>query len=138
MSRQIRFRVWDGIDMWYPEDEKEYCLNQQGEVFQLDVEHELEDLIPMLSMVGHDKNYKEIFDGDVVSVMSHDTSFFVSRGDQPTLFRGVVRYEEAQWWVKPINYHNTNPLNDFTQRHKACEVIGNVYENKELMEQQNE
>ncbi len=139
---KIRFRVWDGEKMWYPDDDEGWLVGPDGDLHK---EYEAEDAdgylydtvgeFPgelMLSTGLVDKNGKEIWDGDIVSVMSHDTSSFPSEHDRK-LFKGIVKLDLTDCYVKSLNYENTNPLNCFSERATQCEVIGSVHENPGLL-----
>lgn len=79
-----------------------------------------EDVILMQSTGLKDKNGKEIFEGDVL-------------GTKDGLLNGVVEYRSdlGMWTNSLISYNNFERLcNVATSR----EIIGNVYENRELLE----
>jgi len=90
-----------------------------------------------------DRNGKEIYDGDVVRRWAKDWSDCVSRGMAPDRWDFLISFNgpfvgcvgtnprvhnplDMQW--SPVGFEDgTEPLDD-------CEVIGNLYENPELLE----
>lgn len=87
-----------------------------------------EDVILMQSTGLHDKNGKEIFEGDiikngeaVVDVKNHPTLGFY------TTPNGVERFFGDNTSIRDFN----NDVEDFSD---VTEIIGNVYENPELLE----
>ena len=68
-----------------------------------------------------DKNGKEIFEGDIVK-MSKDVY------SEPTYYEVVRHYGRA--YRLESKQHGC----ELWLRHTDCEVVGNVYENRELLE----
>lgn len=89
----------------------------EEEVFEV----EIGNAIPMQSTGLVDKNGKEIFEGDIVKmakdVYSEPTYYEVVRH-----YGGAYRLESKQ--------HGC----ELWLRHTDCEVVGNIYENKELLD----
>lgn len=80
-----------------------------------------EDVILMQSTGLKDKNGKEIFEGDIVK-MAKDIYY------EPTYYE-VVRHRGGAYRLES-KQHGC----ELWLRHTDCEVVGNIYENPELLE----
>lgn len=119
-----RFRVWlpDTIQMLRVkalvfEKDRTRCIC--GYSFDFSLEDENATIMQSTGLV--DKNGKEIFDGDVVK-MSKDVY------SEPTYYE-VVRHYGGGYRLES-KQHGC----ELWLRHTDCEVVGNVYENKELLD----
>ena len=81
------------------------------------------DLNLMQSTGLHDKNGKEIFEGDIIKMAKDVYS-------DPTYYE-VIRHRGGAYRLES-NQHGC----ELWLRHTNCEVIGNIYENPELLEVQ--
>lgn len=120
----LRFRAWlkkeqkmdNEIDhISWLEDEL-YCIGD-GITYMVSAE----DLVLMQSTGLRDKNGKEVFEGDIVK-MSKDVY------SEPTYYE-VVRHRGGAYRIES-KQHGC----ELWLRHTDCEVGGNVYENKELLD----
>lgn len=120
----LRFRAWlkkeqkmdNEIDhISWLEDEL-YCIGD-GITYMVSAE----DLVLMQSTGLKDKNGKEIFEGDIVK-MSKDVY------SEPTY------YEVAKHYGGAYRLESKQHGCELWLRHTDCEVVGNVYENPELLE----
>ncbi|MDU6797134.1 MAG: YopX family protein [Streptococcus agalactiae] len=121
----LRFRAWlkkeqkmdNEIDhISWLEDEL-YCIGD-GITYMVSAE----DLVLMQSTGLKDKNGKEIFEGDIVK-MSKDVY------SEPTYYE-VVRHRGGAYRLESKKHGC-----ELWLRHADCEVVGNVYENPELLEE---
>ena len=120
----LRFRAWlkkeqkmdNEIDhISWLEDEL-YCIGD-GITYMVSAE----DLVLMQSTGLKDKNGKEIFEGDIVK-MSKDVY------SEPTY------YEVAKHYGGAYRLESKQHGCELWLRHTDCEVVGNIYENRELLE----
>ena len=133
--RDIKFRAWDKEfeKMTYFDDE-EYDYRpplafRLDQVFKKDINYddyedfEYKDITDKLEIMQYtglkDKNGKEIYEGDIVYVASEDENAFIL-WDKETA-RYIIQFNE--WSADFDNYYG-----------KELEVIGNIYDNPDLLE----
>ena len=132
MKREIKFRVWDhNTDTMMIPDNFEFC---DGEICWIDAGLEAgpksgNDGDPgqfeIMQYVGlHDKNGREIYEGDIVRTGEDNI------GD-PDQMIGQVIMREGSWLIENEKKQEAVDLfSEITSR----EVIGNIFENPELLE----
>lgn len=117
MQREIKFRAWDGKEMFLLQMIRgkfsiefvgKFCRPMKG------------DEVLMQSTSLKDKNGKEIYEGDIVY------SFRNGR-NQPT--RGKVEYIQSEGAFRLNDEGYLHRLDNLNRR----EVIGNLYENPDLI-----
>ena len=125
--RTIKFRAWieneqkmiyDIVDIWERDGDGEYgdCF---GEV--------IENGYPVMQFTGlKDKNKKEIYEGDIVKIDDTDEVINWVRGEI-----AVVEWKPAKFIIKCLNDEKNTLTEDFND---VLEVIGNKFENPELLE----
>ena len=135
MKREIKFRAWDTPNK-YMITHKELCLVPltYDEVFKG------KECCPLMQYTGlKDKNGVEIYSGDILS--SKNCSYYVYN-NKPWVgcivddaYGGMsLTYKE---YVKDVFSLMSKPTNDAQTASwiiESCEVIGNIYENPELLE----
>ncbi len=133
MDREIEFRVWDSYDKkMFSWDEitstSEFEKNIPDYLLNVD------RYKCMLKLGIFDKNGKEIYSGDVISYEAYN-------GSQYT-FVGVVEYNIDGYALKCIKgnkedmlgcYFAFSVFDDKTFKLKKGEIIGNAYENEEIV-----
>ena len=122
--REIKFRAWDKsrskmIGSDYPNNYNGNNDEWYGDVHMMmltsieDIKDE-EDLELMQSTALKDKNGVEIYEGDIVKDSWRD-------------FVGLVEYGAPMFFII------ANRMKEFINESSDLEVIGNIYENKELL-----
>lgn len=141
----IKFRAWNGQKMITPA-----AVNQYG-WYETDVDFELGRTVNferlMMSTGLKDKNGKEVFEGDVFRyeqwhggvehVMMEEAA--KNKGKEIDWYKNgvILWHQEAAHWIQ----RDTNDITDMTYHGntlnvalvKASEVIGNIYENSDLL-----
>lgn len=119
----LKFRAWDNwrkrmsvIDRIYIDTKGVRLYDDFGEYWR-----DFRDVKLMQSTGLKDKNGKEIFEGDIVK-MSKDVY------SEPTYYE-VVRHRGGAYRLESIQHGC-----ELWLRHTDCVVVGNVYENKEFLE----
>lgn len=121
-----KFRAWDTTNKEMFKDT--FAITESGQVVVVDqssvfvspdyvfVDH----LVVMQSTGIFDKNNKEIFEGDIL-------------GTKGGLLNGIVEYRTdlGMWTNSLIRYNNFERLCSIASDR---EIIGNIYENKELLD----
>lgn len=118
MNRIIKFRAWDKREKkWFPQNE--YLeVTSGGNLFFNDFPVK-NDYVICFDTGLYDKNGKEIYEGDIIK-------FSLSSFTTPRC-KDVVEYNEHRGMV--IIKNRTYTLESTYQK----EVIGNIYENPELI-----
>ena len=123
-----KFRAWMKSLKWMCDvtnisfDSKFVDICQQGDTERYtEMSVEFDEITLMQSTGLFDRNGKEIFEGDIVK-MSKDVY------SEPTYYE-VVRHRGGAYRLES-KQHGC----ELWLRHTDCEVVGNVYENRELLE----
>lgn len=122
--REIKFRTWDKVNK---KMELAFDLSSNPKYWW----DELKDF-PLMQYTGlQDKNGKEIFEGDVMPIVIENL------GESIKTVNGVVKFEQGQWNIEYLHpfqkeMYIANLYSLFQRAEK--EVIGNIYENPELLD----
>ena len=149
MNREIKFRAWDTEkkEMCYDGHIDQYddgfdsgstslsiCFNGQinaqigddggkNGLWEHDANIKKDRLILMQYTGLKDKNGKEIYEGDIVKNLEHGHVFSVEWGIENESYAGWSGVWQGKTFVAPL--YNGPLVN--------CEIIGNIYENPELL-----
>ena len=119
MKRDISFRAWDGeIMLFYePQTTEEYCIEWLDFFFKK---------CHVMQFTGfYDRNHNPIFEGDILKIAE-----IYDRGDggyDDGLFE--VKWDDTMFLVTDNKGHV-----EFLHVNDDCEVMGNVFQNLELLE----
>lgn len=98
---------------------EEVMLQQNSIIYA--TSFDFDEVVLMQSTGLHDKNGKEIFEGDIIKMVKDVYS-------DPTYYE-VIRHLGGAYRLES-NQHGC----ELWLRHTNCEVIGNIYENPDLLE----
>ena len=120
----LRFRAWD---------KETKTMNGMAEIYrnrnqEIELRPRDEDIILMQSTGLKDKNGKEIFEGDVIAIEVDDTGMPINARVFQNSEIGVLMFHvfEDNEDVPMVELLEDNSV--------AFEIIGNIYENPELLE----
>ena len=121
MKREIKFRAWDKDrkvmdyfdDLYWFEEEGVHDSNRSGH----HAEYEIMQYIGL-----KDKNGKEIYEGDRIKI--HDSDVYGG------LITDVIFSTDGHH----CGYIGRSPTINLGAWHNSVEIIGNIYENPELLE----
>lgn len=139
--REIKFRAWDKVckEMFYNSELANgdmMVIHLDGRIELSDDDtYKLDDFVIMQYTGLKDKNGKEIYEGDIVEIHDGTITAFRTSGKHiiewwngQFVFQANSHEEDDYinfgWWVRSNNHSASL---------KQIEVIGNIYENPELL-----
>ena len=136
MTREIKFRIWDKDNnkMLNYNNDIVPCLTLNGVLQDCskEVSSNISYKYDLMQFTGlHDKNGKEIWEGDIIKV-----------GSKNWFDKGYTSNEEVSIGIDGVRFGKIKPFSKMYQgevsgqeenHYDTFEVIGNVYENKNLL-----
>lgn len=139
MNREIKFRIWDKYEkQMYPISSIDYDIFSQeiriiaighknGMCTSYNKNHNSEKCditaLELMQYTGlHDKNGKEIYEGDIVVDKEDEVMGEITWNEEEASFYFSILYENGTY--------EEEKLNDWAS---VLEVIGNIYDNPELL-----
>lgn len=138
MSRDIKFRGWDSVnEVMLPVESINF---REGYVSLNEGDNSLTDTLEMIELMQYtglkDKNGKEIYEGDIVKLIPLNSERLKELG------RKWYEHLKVEWGAYSDGEYVTNVetwmigINPLSEEllDETVEVIGNIYENPELLE----
>lgn len=132
MNREIKFRAWDGVQMFGAgfNDVFEFHRNREGKAYCIgyaNLERAGAHTLRLMQYTGlKDKNGVEIFEGDLI------TNHGVTNDMKQRVFVVVWNSEGARFSLHDVRAKMKSSLDRPSGSQQ--EVIGNIHENPELVE----
>ena len=134
--REIKFRALDKIDKkiykvigidWYDKT----CKVQSDDYEFRELNDSIFDDLIFIQFTGLKANGKEIYEGDMIKISDSDMEYFPEDGEDFIVkwFKDCCGFwiwhiESNRWWDGDMNPFSYEP---------EIEIIGNIYENPELI-----
>ena len=132
MNRQIKFRVWNKVrgEMF------ESAIYNAPDSFDMILKHP-QVYVPMQYTGLHDKNSKEVYEGDIVKMHYFSEEFASDLGvlEKDNTITGDIQYRQdfATYVVNTKDQDYT--ISEYCQEpSEELEVIGNIYEYPHLLQ----
>ena len=121
--RKIKFRAWDKENEKMMKVSSLHLENKEISVKENGTFHlfRMQDLMQYTGV--KDKNGKEIYEGDILFFRDENTKYVVVWQDAAFIIKSIEirKYSEEMCWIDDTEI--------------CCEIVGNIYENKNLLEE---
>ena len=105
------------------------CFDVDKKIMVEDCSHIQRDGLEVMQFTGlFDKLGREIYEGDIIEYSSRDDCGGLD------IWRGSVEFTDCAFQVKLVDGCNFNGSYEFLCDWSECEVIGNIYDNPELLD----
>jgi uncharacterized phage protein (TIGR01671 family) len=116
--RAIKFRAWNkNLDIFV--NPAKYLSFYKDELNHNDW------IIPLQFTGLLDKNDKEIYEGDIATI--------IPNMELEETYTGEIVFGQGQFYLSGFQYDGYAKPTDFTEQLSNLEIIGNLYENPELV-----
>ena len=137
MNREIKFRVWDTYNKEMLDvQELDYADSYNGQPMIRTTMYndyfDTEEMILMQYTVLNDKNWKEIYEGDIVLYEDWEMAY-EGGGNDSFINKGIVEYCEDNCCYNVTERQTVDITDVLYKDNEDLEVIGNIYENPELL-----
>ena len=131
MEREIKFRAWlkedkkmENVKTMDFTDKTIRCLKKNEFINAYLLRRVSFDDVELLQYTGlKDKNGKEIYEGDILFFRDENMKYVVVWQDAAFIIKSIEirKYSEKMYWIDDVEI--------------CCEIVGNIYENKNLLEE---
>ena len=125
--REVKFRIWDKHFKKFVHNF--YFINITDNLLSLCQD---EDYVVQQYTGFKDKNDKEIYEGDIIKCVVGEDS------DEPWIYHDEIIYENGCFWTKAITDKLERNEELYITGVDEDEVIGNIFENPELLNNEKE
>ena len=129
--REIKFRAWlkedkkmENVKTMDFTDKTIRCLKKNEFINAYLLRRVSFDDVELLQYTGlKDKNGKEIYEGDILFFRDENMKYVVVWQDAAFIIKSIEirKYSEKMYWIDDVEI--------------CCEIVGNIYENKNLLEE---